>query len=186
MMLVSYIPKPRKNVLVVSSMHEEPHLSDHVARKPDMILFYNETKGGVDTVDQMIDTYRTKPGTRRWPMVVFYTIVDVAALNALVIMQFNNPRYFQEPKNKYRKHFLKDLGLALVLPYIEQRAAGNIRDMRPEVTNAMSILLGRQVRPPAPVLDRPTATKGKCFICVRLAIGDLYKKKKKQQGQQIL
>ena len=66
-----------------------------------------------------------------------YTIVDVAAVNAIVIVKFTNPRYFKEPKNKYRKHFLKNLGPALVMPQREQRAAGNIAKLRTEVTNAV-------------------------------------------------
>jgi hypothetical protein len=39
----------------------------------------------MDVVDQMNDTYRTKVATLRWPMIVFYTIIVVAALNASII-----------------------------------------------------------------------------------------------------
>ena len=63
------------------------HLSETVAKKPGMILFYNETNSGVDTVDQMIDTYRFKAGTRRWPMIVFYTHLDVTSTITRTIHQ---------------------------------------------------------------------------------------------------
>ena len=41
---------------------------------PEMITFYNGTKGGVDCADQTIQTYSSKFSTRRWPVVVFCNI----------------------------------------------------------------------------------------------------------------
>jgi len=70
LMLLSYVPKPKKNVLL-STQHDQPDISNQADRKPQAILAYNEGKGGVDIVDKMIDTYRTKVSTLRWPMVVF-------------------------------------------------------------------------------------------------------------------
>ena len=34
-------------------------------RRPEAILFYNETKGGVDTADEMFRGYSTKAASRR-------------------------------------------------------------------------------------------------------------------------
>lgn len=85
LMLLSYVPKPKKNVLLLSTQHGQPDISQRADCKPEVILAYNECKGGVDIVDQMIDTYRSKVSTLRWSMVVFYTIVDIAALNDFVI-----------------------------------------------------------------------------------------------------
>ena len=52
---------------------------------PEMITFYNGTKGGVDCADQTIQTYSSKFSTRRWPVVVFCNILDFAALNAYAV-----------------------------------------------------------------------------------------------------
>ena len=68
--------------MILSTMHCQPDLSQREDNAPEVILFYNSTKGGVDVVDQMIDAYRAKVALNRWPMVVFYTIIGVAALNA--------------------------------------------------------------------------------------------------------
>ena len=51
-------------------------------KKPKVTLFYNETKGGVDTIDQMIGTNTCRMATRRWSVAVFLMMPDVAALNA--------------------------------------------------------------------------------------------------------
>jgi Transposase IS4 len=84
--MLSYVPKHNKNALLLSTQHDQPDISQRADRKPVVILAYNEGKaGGVDVVDKMIDTYRSKVYTLRWPMVVFYTVVDIAALNAFVI-----------------------------------------------------------------------------------------------------
>ena len=48
-------------------------------------MYYNSTKGGVDTMDQLVRSYSTKRMTRRWPMAIFYNMVDVSALNALIV-----------------------------------------------------------------------------------------------------
>ena len=53
--------------------------------KPEVIKCYNSTKGGVDTMDRLVRGYSTKQMTRRWPMAIFYNMVDVGALNALIV-----------------------------------------------------------------------------------------------------
>ena len=185
LMLVSYIPTRGKNVLVVSSMHEEDYITHTAARKPDNILFYNETKGGDDTVDQMIDTYRAKAATRRWPMVMLYTIVDVAALNSMVILQHTNNMYFAEPPRKHRRHFLLDLGKALVKPQIEKRATNQYR-LPKYVTKAMSVILGRHIGAPTPVAaPAPPGPPGKCALCIQQHVGNRYKTNKRKANNAI-
>ena len=57
--LVSYVAtsskKKKKNVLLLSSMHSLPSLEN--SGKPEIIEFYNSTKGGVDALDQMCAIY---------------------------------------------------------------------------------------------------------------------------------
>jgi len=47
--MVSYVPKRGKVVILLSTMHGDDKLGD--GGKPDIILFYNSTKGGVDALD---------------------------------------------------------------------------------------------------------------------------------------
>lgn len=47
MTLVSYVPKKNKSIILLSTMHHEANVSRDKEKKPDIILYYNETKGGV-------------------------------------------------------------------------------------------------------------------------------------------
>jgi len=107
--MLSYVPKLKKNVLVVCSQHDQPDISHRSDQKPEVILAYNDDKGGVYVVDKMIDTYRTKVGTRRWPIVVFYTIIDIAALNSFVIWLHKYPNWEIKVLKQRRRRFLKEL-----------------------------------------------------------------------------
>ena len=62
-------------MLLLSTLHNDGNIDDTTgdAKKPEMITFYNSTKGGVDVVDEMCATYNCARNTRRWPMVVFYS-----------------------------------------------------------------------------------------------------------------
>ena len=56
-----------------------------------MILDCNASKGAVDTLDQLIGTYTCKRKTNRWPMIIFYNIIDTSAYNAFVLWREINP-----------------------------------------------------------------------------------------------
>jgi len=73
---------------------------------------YDEEEGSVDVVDEMIDIYRTKVCTRRWPMVVFYTVIDIAALNTSVVWLHKYPNWKIKILKERRRRFLKELGMA--------------------------------------------------------------------------
>ena len=53
--------------------------------KPEVIMYDTSAKGTFDTIDQLARSYNTKRMTRRWPMAIFYNMVDISALNALVV-----------------------------------------------------------------------------------------------------
>ena len=64
-MMYSYIAKKIKNVYLLSSMHNVERVEDEdPKRHVEAILFYNETKGGVDTADEMLRGYSTKATSR--------------------------------------------------------------------------------------------------------------------------
>ena len=66
--LVSYCPKKGRVVVLLSTKHDTAEVDNPEKAKPRMILDYNASKAGLDTMDQMIRTYTS---TRRWPMVFF-------------------------------------------------------------------------------------------------------------------
>lgn len=58
MTMVSYVQKKGKAVVLLSTMHDDKAVDDSSQKKkPEVILYYNKTKGGVDTMDQMISNY---------------------------------------------------------------------------------------------------------------------------------
>jgi len=87
---VSYIPKRNRVVILLSTMHGDNKVDDKT-KKPEIIMEYNRTKGGVDTVDQLCHRYTVTRPTRRWPMCVFYGMLDIAAVNSLIVFLYNNP-----------------------------------------------------------------------------------------------
>lgn len=85
--LTVYQGKRNKNVLVYSTLHSEVELQPSAKRIPETIDFYNNTKYGVDVIDQMGRKYTVRAGTRRWPVHVFYNILDLAAINSWIIFK---------------------------------------------------------------------------------------------------
>ena len=66
-MLVNYqkIIKQKKNVNLLSTMHNSPGTDATKKKKPLVLQFYNQNKVGVDVFDQMARKYTTHGATRR-------------------------------------------------------------------------------------------------------------------------
>ncbi|XP_071061469.1 piggyBac transposable element-derived protein 4-like [Pseudochaenichthys georgianus] len=78
MVLSVYQCKPRRNVTILSTQHQHVAISTERKRKPETVEYYNHSKVGVDVLDQMARQYSVKGGTRRWPVAVFYNVLDLA------------------------------------------------------------------------------------------------------------
>ena len=86
-MIASYRYKKERVVNMLSTIHSQPEIESTSDQKPSIILFYNKTKGGVDTLDRTVRSYSIKRMTRRWLLVIFYTMIDISAINAFIIWQ---------------------------------------------------------------------------------------------------
>ncbi|XP_023225627.1 piggyBac transposable element-derived protein 4-like isoform X2 [Centruroides sculpturatus] len=117
--LVSYVPKKNKNVLLLSSFHRNDTIDDTTGsrKKPEILTFYNLTKGGVDILDQLTSNYNVQRNTKRWTMVIFYCLLNIAGVNAHIIHHSNK----NTTNDISRKGFLKQLGLELMFEQIERR-----------------------------------------------------------------
>ena len=75
MSLVSYCERNAKAVILLSSMHSDNAIdkSSGFKNKPEIVTFYNQTKVGVDVLDQLCSNYDTARTTKRWPTVFFLT-----------------------------------------------------------------------------------------------------------------
>lgn len=71
--IVSYVRKKRRTVLVLYSFHPNSTIDTdtNYKRKPEIISFYNSTKGAVHTVDEMCGRYDTGRSCKLWPFAIF-------------------------------------------------------------------------------------------------------------------
>ena len=114
--LTVYQCKLKKNVCVLSSLHMSAKLGATEKKKSETIKFYNKTKCGVDVADQMARLYSMKAGTRRWSVAVFYSILDLAGINAFVL-------YKKRTGDKIsRRNFLFKLATELREDYFVKRS----------------------------------------------------------------
>ena len=79
-------------VLLLFSVHNDDTIDECTgdAKKHDMITFYNKSNGGVDVVDKLYASNTCARNTRRWPMVIFDSILNVAWINSGIIRNENN------------------------------------------------------------------------------------------------
>ena len=110
----------KKNKLVVllsSLLHDWAICSD--SGKPEIIEFYKKTKGAVDMLDEMCARYTVQRANRRWTMAMSYGMINIAAVNALVI-HAHNMRKDQPEKTLKRKEFLLRIAHDLLTPFVTQ------------------------------------------------------------------
>ena len=88
--LISYLAKKSKNVVILSSSHSGRNVQNDELRKPLAILDYNRSKGGVDTMDENVEEFTVRRKTVRWPLLLFYNIIDVAINNAFIMSRKSN------------------------------------------------------------------------------------------------
>nr|CAI5858234.1 unnamed protein product [Callosobruchus analis] len=106
--LVSHIPRKNKVVMLLSTMHTNDEV-DQSSGKSEVNLFYNATKGGVDVFDQLCHSKSTARRTKRWPLRVFYGMLDGGAVNAYVIYEANNVSARKTPRKKFLLQLANDL-----------------------------------------------------------------------------
>ena len=76
-----------KIFVLLSSLHQTVGNRDSTKKIPDTVEFYNATKFGVHVIDQMARTYSVKAASKRWPVQVFYNILDLARISAWILFK---------------------------------------------------------------------------------------------------
>lgn len=161
--VVSYIPKKNKNVVLMSTLHNSKQISNRDDKKPQIILDYNSTKGAVDTLDQVIATYTCKRKTNRWPMILFYNILDTSAYNAYVLWREVNPDWNSNILFR-RRIFLEELGKQLLNPYILSRKHLPRNEQAAAVVTNMQSQLPEATVAPLPVISSKNK-RARCKFC---------------------
>lgn len=99
-----------------------------------MIADYNNTKGGVNDIDKC---------TRRWPLAIFYRIVDICGANSVIIFQSSRTMITAQKERK--------LARQMILPHLQRRQHNQKlpRLLRDTISN----ILGPDSVPPPPVVS---------------------------------
>lgn len=75
--------------LLLFSMHDDDAIDSNVNSlsfwRPKIVLFYISTKASVDTVDKLKEHYSDERTSRSWPMMVFYSLPNIATFNSVTI-----------------------------------------------------------------------------------------------------
>ena len=84
--------------------------TDHdgnIIQKPDAIIYYNKNMGGVDKIDQQLDSINIIRKSFKWYHKVFFRLFSVAMLSS--------HKSYKEKGGKYNfLQFVDDIGLGLV------------------------------------------------------------------------
>ena len=88
--------KKNKNIVLLSSQHSSNILNESNTRKPETILYYNATKGGVDCVDERVGTYSVKYTTKRCHVPVWCNILDLTCYNGFILYSDVFPNHHQK------------------------------------------------------------------------------------------
>ncbi|CAH1965874.1 unnamed protein product [Acanthoscelides obtectus] len=138
-------------------MHDDSTI-DPYTNKPEIILDYNMTKGGVDTVDKMCNTYSVGRRTKRWPLAFFFQLLNIAGINSQILYNGTHP----ESPHKSRRIFLKTLALSWMKPFLSERAAIPTLpiDIRHFLSRYRQTQMDEEEEPPRKI-------RGRCSICAR-------------------
>ena len=92
-MLLSYTDKKKgkKNIIALTTMHNQVKLSVDKRKKPHRLVFYDHTKGGATFVDLISAKMSTRMKTKRWTLNVFAFMLDTACTNAKTNVKENTP-----------------------------------------------------------------------------------------------
>lgn len=155
--MTSYIPRPNKNVILVSTMYSDDanDATTGVALKPEVITYYNTHKYGVDIADQMCATYSVQRNTQRWPMMVFFRLLNISGINSQIIYLGN------QLESMPRRVFLKTLAHELTIGEIQRRS---------QITSGFHTSLQARLKKFLPAEDHPKSPppikkRSRCIDC---------------------
>ena len=149
-LLISYVVKKKsgvRNVLVLSTMHKSVYTTRDERKKPQVITFYDRTKGGVDVMDMMSGTYSSRFLSRRWKMNALAYMLDTVRTNCSTLMRDKRPT---EKISSFK--YVWNLGEDLIRPYIQRRMQNPV-GLQTRIVTAMKEFLHLDV--PQPIVPEP-------------------------------
>jgi len=160
--LLSYQPTTTAVITLLSTFYDDVGMNPQTG-KPEMFEFYESTIGAVDKLDKMCTEVSCSRKTVRWPLCVFYRLINLALVNAYVIYCHNTRERSEKPIS--RRAFNKEVSEEIMKPWLLHRLS--LPEMKKPLKNTIALLLGVELievedeRPLA--LNR--ALKSNCFFC---------------------
>ena len=179
LLLVSYLDKKKtgkKYVIVFSTMHKNVVIKRHRRKKPNMIVLYDQTKGGVDIVDLISSKLSVRIKSKHWTINALAFILDTVRTNAKTILR--------ESVNRSLTTFTWEFWKQLVKPNIEKRYNNPI-GIQTKISKKLAEVLGKEA---VARYEKPTLEdQGKRYgMCSEEIFGhENYKTKKKKLNNKI-
>ncbi|CAF2038169.1 unnamed protein product, partial [Rotaria magnacalcarata] len=159
-------PKRKKSpVILLSTLHEYSEVLDDNKYLPVVIHNYNQIKVGVDFVDQCINNYTVRRITRIWPLIVFFNMIDIAAINTMPIWLYHNPDW-NINKSHVRRFFLGQLSKYLTKSHNEHRDEEPHLSLKTKLAlESLEYNLDREISITENQNDDLVKRKKICFLC---------------------
>ena len=116
-LLTVYQGKPKKNVLLLSTLQTDAAIAYNQKKTPKTIK--NKTKFGVDVVDLMARYYIVRTRTRRWHVYSFQNTLDLTAINAWILYKEINS--IKILRRQFLQNLAEKLGMSFFLCVIQQK-----------------------------------------------------------------
>ena len=161
-MLVSYIDKKRsakKNVVVLTTTHDNVRVTKVDGRKPDVHVIYDHTKDGVDIVHLISPRNSTGTKQKKWTLNTFAFLLDTTRTNGKTFLS-ESPSHVK----LLSFEFAYCLAKILVLLNISRRYS-NSNGLTNDLVQRMRRVLGIAKLNCRPALN-PGSTQGRCHVCV--------------------
>ena len=117
----------------------------------------------MDTFDQLICTYSCKRQTKKWPVVMWYNLLNVAALIAFAVFSTQNSE-IEVGKTQKRRLFLRNLAEELVIPPM-RRQLRVTTNLWSTVLVAMERCWIRKEENVGTVSEIPVTKRKRCHYC---------------------
>ena len=163
-MLVLYVDKKAsglKNVIALTTMHNDVRVTKDSNLKPDVLKFYDHTKGGVDVVDLISSHSSTRMKSAKWTINVLAFVLLTIGTNAYTIMRQNCP-----DKKISTFEFSWLLRKSLIVSHVHRRFQ-NRHGLPADLVQKMMNVLGIK-NIPGNIQHRQDAeaVEGHCGVCV--------------------
>lgn len=162
--LTSYVSKKKNKVVIaVYTLYHDSNIDPTTWDKnikPDIITFYNQTKCGVDRLDQMCSLCDVARNSRHWPLTIFFNLINICFIIALNVYSTN-----KNYAKVNRADFLETLALCLIKPNTERRILNENVPKSIRFRGRKLLGLEKETETERNVKPKRPGGIGKCYLC---------------------